>query len=83
MRRLIVFPLLTWALVLAVPALAAANDNGEGLAGETNDKIVTFFSLGVVLFLAAFVIIASLLQHRLEKRRDERDEARLRHRIGW
>lgn len=83
MRRLLALPLLTWTFLLLAPALALASDNGEGLAGETNDKVVTFFSLGVVVFLAAFVIVASILQHKLEKRRDEKNEARLHQRVGW
>ena len=36
-------------LYLAAPALAA--DDGEGLAGETDDKIITFFALGVLVVL--------------------------------
>lgn len=71
-------------LLLAGPALAAeGNDNGEGLVGETNDKIITFFSLGVVLFFTVVVILGSAIQGRLEKRKDARKAARLRARSGW
>jgi hypothetical protein len=76
---------LTSFLLLAGPALARGGDvdNGEGLVGETNDKIVTFFALGVVLFFAVFVIVMSALQGWLEKRKDARKAAHLRSRTGW
>jgi hypothetical protein len=71
-------------LLLAGPALAAeGNDNGEGLVGETDDKIITFFSLGVVLFFVAVVTIGTLIQNALEKRKDRRKAAHLRSRTGW
>jgi hypothetical protein len=63
-------------------ALLAA-DNGEGLVGETDDKIITFFSLGVVVFFAVLVALLSALQARLERRKGERKAAELRKRVGW
>ena len=60
-----------------------ASDNGEGLVGETDDKIITFFSLGVVVFFAVAVILLSLLQGRLERRKEERTAAELRRSVGW
>ncbi|MEK6229365.1 MAG: hypothetical protein AABM31_08595 [Actinomycetota bacterium] len=72
------------ALALAAPALAAGgHDNGEGLLGETNDRIVTFFSLGVVLFFFTVVCLGSFIQNRLEKRKEARTASDLRQRIGW
>ena len=74
-------------LVLAawlIPAATAfAGDNGEGLYGETDDKIVTFFSLGVVIFFALFVIVASWIQGALDRRRQQRKAVELRKRVGW
>ena len=60
-----------------------AADNGEGLVGETDDRIVTFFSLGVVMFFAITVILLSALQARLDRRKEERKAAELRKRVGW
>jgi hypothetical protein len=57
-------------LLLAAPAALA--ENGEGLAGKVSDKTVTFFCFGVIAFFAAFVIVMSLIQGRLEKRKEER-----------
>ncbi len=75
---------LTTFLLLASPVMAAeGNDNGEGLLGELNDKIITFFSLGVVLFFTLVVIVGSWIQGSLEKRKDARKAAKLRTRSGW
>ena len=60
-----------------------ASDNGEGLVGETDDRIITFFSLGVVVFFAVVVVVLSALQAHLERRKDERKASELRKRVGW
>ncbi|MBD0283145.1 MAG: hypothetical protein ICV69_13265 [Thermoleophilaceae bacterium] len=60
-----------------------ASDNGEGLVGETNDRIITFFSLGVVVFFTVAVIALSALQSWLERRKEQRKAAELRRRVGW
>ena len=54
-------------LALAPAAMAA---DGEGLYGRTNDKVITFFSFGVIAFFAILVIGLSILQHRLETRKE-------------
>ncbi len=75
-----------WLLVLTPSALAQEDDvtdNGEGFLGEVDDKIVTFFSLGVVVFFTIVVILATLVQQRLERRKDEKKASRVRQRIGW
>jgi hypothetical protein len=68
--------------LLSELALFAA-DNGEGLVGETDDRIITFFSLGVVAFFAILVALLSALQARLDRRKNERKAAELRKRVGW
>jgi len=68
-------------LLLAAPALA--HDNGEGLVGESDDIMVTFFSLGVVLFFFTVVCLGSFIQARLEKRKEQRKAAKLSQRVGW
>lgn len=60
-----------WALMLATAPMALANE-GVGLAGPVTDKTVTFFCFGVIAFFAALVIVLSLIQNRLEKRKDQR-----------
>jgi hypothetical protein len=60
-----------WALML-VAAPAALADEGVGLAGPTTDKTVTFFCFGVIAFFAALVVVLSLIQNKLEKRKEQR-----------
>ena len=67
-------------LVAAAPALAK---NGEGLVGETNDKVITMFCLGLVLFFTLVIIVGTIVQSRLERRKDAKKAARMRQRVGW
>jgi hypothetical protein len=47
-------------------------ENGVGLGGPTTDKTVTFFCFGVIAFFALIPIVMSLIQGKLEKRKDRR-----------
>jgi nitrogen fixation/metabolism regulation signal transduction histidine kinase len=67
-------------LVAAAPALAK---NGEGIVGETNDKVITMFCLGLVVFFILVVIVGTVVQSRLERRKDAKKAARMRQRVGW
>jgi putative copper export protein len=58
--------------LLLAAAPAALADNGAGLAGPVTDKTVTFFCFGVIAFFAILVIGLSLIQGRLEKRKEMR-----------
>jgi nitrogen fixation/metabolism regulation signal transduction histidine kinase len=81
MRRLT--PLVFLAVWLIPAATAFAGDNGEGLYGETDDKVITFFCLGLVIFFTLFVILASWLQAVLDRRKEQRKAVELRRRVGW
>ena len=56
-----------FVLLLAAPALAA--DGGEGLYGKTDDKVITNFGFGLMIFFTLLVILLSLLQGALQKRK--------------
>jgi hypothetical protein len=58
-----------FALVIAPAAMAA---DGIGLAGRVDDRYITFFCFGVIAFFAAFVIIMSLIQGRLDAKKEQR-----------
>jgi hypothetical protein len=60
----------TGLVVAAAPVFA--HDGGEGLYGETNDKVVTNAGFILIIFFPLFVFFASLIQWRLEKRKDAR-----------
>lgn len=59
------------ALVFAPGAMAA---DGVGLGGRTTDKSVTFFCFGVIALFMLLPIVLSLLQHRLEGRKERMRE---------
>ena len=55
------------ALLLASPVFA--DEGGEGLYGKTDDKIITNFGYGLMIFFTVLVIVLSLGQHMLGKRK--------------
>ena len=73
LRRLLVgLVAVVGPLVIAPAAMAA---DGVGIYGRTDDKVVTFFAFGAMAFFAIFVIVASLIQMRLDSRKERaRDE---------
>jgi putative copper export protein len=73
-RHRIAAALVAALTMLLVAAPAALAENGVGLAGPTTDKTVTFFCFGVIAFFAILVIVLSLLQGRLEKRKEMRKQ---------
>jgi putative copper export protein len=72
--RHLVAALLAALTMLLVAAPLALAENGVGLAGPTTDKTVTFFCFGVIAFFAILVIVMSLIQGRLEKRKEMRKQ---------
>ncbi len=58
-------------LVLAPAAMAA---DGVGTYGRTDDKVVTFFAFGLIAFFAILVTVLSLIQIRLEARKERRTQ---------
>jgi hypothetical protein len=58
---------------LLAPQAALAAD-GVGLYGRTDDKVVTYFAFGVMIFFAVFVTVASIVQGRLDSRKDRARE---------
>ncbi|MFN8161097.1 MAG: hypothetical protein U0R52_08685 [Solirubrobacterales bacterium] len=58
------------AAALLAPAAMAAD--GVGLAGRTTDRTITFFCFGLIAFFPILVTVLSLIQGRLEKRKERR-----------
>ncbi len=67
--------LLSLALLAVAAPAALAHDGGEGLYGETNDKVVTNAGFILIAFFPVFVLLASLLQWQLDKRKARRKAA--------
>jgi len=59
------------AMALAPAAMAA---DGVGLGGRTTDKSVTFFCFGVIALFMILPIVLSLIQARLEGRKERMRE---------
>jgi hypothetical protein len=89
MRRLLVTLLASALLLLVLAPSALAYKDGRGLWGATNDKVVTNAGFILILFFPLFVLAMSLLQWRLDKRKEARKAAQKAHasdprwRGGW
>ncbi len=82
--------LFVWAalLVLALPTAAGAYNDGRGFYGTTDDKVVTNAGFILIVFFPLFIFFMSMLQKRLEKRKEARvahkaDLSNGRWRGGW
>ena len=66
-----------WLLALSAPAALAypGKDGGEGWWGETNDKVITNAGFILIAFFPLFIFVMSMLQWRLDKRKDARKRA--------
>ncbi|MGZ6642022.1 MAG: hypothetical protein ACXVFN_08620 [Solirubrobacteraceae bacterium] len=73
-RLLTVLPAALVVLLLAAPA-ALAHDGGQGWYGETDDKVVTNAGFIVIAFFPVFIFVMSMVQWRLDKRKDRRKKA--------
>jgi putative copper export protein len=71
-RRVLPPLLVLVGLLLIAPATMAAD--GVGTYGRTNDKVVTYFAFGLIAFFALLVTVLSLIQIRLENRKQRRTE---------
>jgi hypothetical protein len=78
MRRMLhLLALTALSLALSAPAALAAegHDGGEGWWGETNDKVVTNAGFIIIAAFPLMILLLSLLQHSLDKRKDNRKRA--------
>ena len=70
-RLLAALPAALVTLLVLAPA-ALAHDGGEGWWGETNDKVVTNAGFILIVFFPVFVLLMSLLQAALDRRKARR-----------
>jgi hypothetical protein len=89
MRRLLWSLIASGLLLLALAPAAFAYNDGRGFYGPTDDKVVTDAGFILILFFPLFVLAMSLIQRRLDKRKEARKAAHKAHdgdprwRGGW
>jgi hypothetical protein len=57
------------AISLALAAPAMAGKGGEGTYGKYDDKVVTNFGYGLMIFFTVLVLVLSIAQSLLERRK--------------
>jgi uncharacterized membrane protein len=88
--RIMIFLTVTTVTLLALVPDALARDNGgQGWYGETNDKVITNGMFLVIIFFPTLILVLSLIQWRLDKRKHAKTDAAKRRatnvdwRGGW
>jgi hypothetical protein len=90
-RTRFIAALIAFAAVLlaAAPAALARAYDGEGWYGATNDKTITYAMYTVIVFFPTIILILSVIQWRLDKRKHAKMRAARRRaanadwRGGW
>jgi hypothetical protein len=75
MRRGLQTLLLTVALLALSAPAALAHDGGEGLWGETDDKVITNAGFFLIGFFPLFVFTMSMILWVLDRRKERRKAA--------
>ena len=75
MRRLTTTLLTCLALLALLAPVALAQNSGEGPYGEANDKVVTNAGFIVIGGIPLIILLISLLQGALERRKDRKKKA--------
>jgi hypothetical protein len=70
---------LSLLLPLALTPAAQAYNDGRGFYGATDDKAVTDAGFILILLFPVFVLTISLIQRRLDRRKEERKAAQKAH----
>jgi uncharacterized membrane protein len=88
--RIMLFLLVFMITMLTIAPMAfARDDGGEGWYGETNDGVITNAMFITIVFFPTVIVIFSLIQWRLDKRKHARMDAAKRRAVnadwrgGW
>ena len=88
-RLITALTVFTITLLAFAPAAFARADGGEGFYGETNDKVITNTMFIVIAFFPTLILVLSLIQWRLDKRKHAKMDAAKRRAVnsdwhgGW
>jgi hypothetical protein len=87
--RTIVLTGVFMALIAPVALASEGHDGGEGLWGETNDKVITNAGFAIIAGIPLLILVLTLIQSALDRRKDRRlaaakaRSARADERGGW
>jgi preprotein translocase subunit SecG len=73
--RIAVFTVIVFVLSAPLALAAEGNDGGEGLYGPTDDKVVTNTGFILIVGFPILILILTLIQSALERRKDRRTAA--------
>ncbi|MGH2929277.1 MAG: hypothetical protein ACRDL8_13830 [Solirubrobacteraceae bacterium] len=62
-------------LLTYAPAALARDDGGQGWWGESTDLQVTMIMFGTIAFFPTLILVLTLVQSRLDKRKHAREDA--------
>jgi uncharacterized membrane protein YidH (DUF202 family) len=83
MRRLVVTSATTLLTFAILASTALAEDHGQGTYGEVSDKNITNAGFLVIIFFPLLVLVLSLVQWQLDKRKDRRKKATKKLEADW
>jgi ABC-type nickel/cobalt efflux system permease component RcnA len=75
MRRLLAATVMSLTTLAILAPVALAHDGGQGLYGETTDKVTTDAGFALIIFFPLFILVASTIQSQLDKRKLARKAA--------
>ncbi|HEX3874218.1 MAG TPA: hypothetical protein VHW26_08735 [Solirubrobacteraceae bacterium] len=75
MRRLLAATAMSLTAIAMLAPAAFAHDGGQGLYGETTDKVTTDAGFILIIFFPLFILVASTIQSKLDKRKTARKAA--------
>jgi hypothetical protein len=88
-RFLTALSTLTVTFLTFAPEALARDNGGQGWYGETNDKVITNAMFLVIIFVPTLILVLSLIQWRLDKRKHAKMDAAKRRAVnadwrgGW
>jgi hypothetical protein len=88
-RFLTALTTLTVFFLTFAPEALARDNGGQGWYGETNDKVITNAMFLVIIFFPTLILVLSLIQWRLDKRKHAKMDAAKRRAVnadwrgGW
>ena len=74
-RIMIALTMFVGTLLTFAPAALAHADGGQGWWGETSDQQITNVMFGVIAFFPTVIVVFSIIQWRLDKRKHAREDA--------